>query len=124
MVSKESATFGLPGKREMIVRLDADHGTLCRFGNSQVDQDNLERVKSNIGELYKCVIRGTIDQSKKLSQLLPKAASAITYWRICCGLKTPHFISFYLLFSFRLLIILLAFPSPLSLMHLSSFTPL
>jgi hypothetical protein len=52
IVSKESATFGLPGSRENIIRLEADHGDICPFGDSQRDQDNFEIVKGNIEELY------------------------------------------------------------------------
>ena len=57
IVSKESATFGLAGTRENIVRLNADHGGLCRFGENLVDQDNYKLVKGNLKELYRQAVR-------------------------------------------------------------------
>jgi hypothetical protein len=58
IVSKESATFGLAGSRENIIRLEANHSDICRFGDSQQDQDNFEIVKGNIEELYLGAING------------------------------------------------------------------
>jgi hypothetical protein len=52
-VPKESSRFGLPGDKEHIVKLNADHHGICRFGKSQVDEDNLELVEANIKDLYK-----------------------------------------------------------------------
>ena len=52
IVPKKSACFGLPGDRENIVRLDARHSDMCRFDQSQHDQDNLKLVISNIEDLY------------------------------------------------------------------------
>jgi hypothetical protein len=51
-VPKESSRLGLPGDREHIVKLNADHSSICRFGRSQVDEDNFELVQANIKELY------------------------------------------------------------------------
>lgn len=60
-VPRESSRFGLPGDRENIVKLNADHNNICRFGDSELDQDNLELVHSNIKDLYKqAVISGEL----------------------------------------------------------------
>jgi len=45
IVPRESSRFGLPGDRENIVKLDADHGDICRFDTSEHDQDNYELVR-------------------------------------------------------------------------------
>ena len=39
------------------MRLNADHGGLCRFGKSLVDQDNYKLVKGNLKELYRQAVR-------------------------------------------------------------------
>jgi hypothetical protein len=44
--------FGLPGDRENIVRLNATHSDMCRFDDSQQDQDNFKLVANNLEELY------------------------------------------------------------------------
>lgn len=49
----DSARLGLPGDRENVVKLNADHGQVCKFGDSQRDKDNLELVRSNIRDIYK-----------------------------------------------------------------------
>lgn len=50
---KKSATFGLPGHRENIVRLNASHSDMCRFdGISQRDIDDLKIVSSNLDDAY------------------------------------------------------------------------
>jgi hypothetical protein len=51
VVSKEASTFGLPGKQERVVCLDADHNSICKFGDSQEDRDNWKKVRGNIVEL-------------------------------------------------------------------------
>lgn len=53
----ESARFGLPGDRENVVKLNADHGDVCKFGGSQTDQDNFELVQSNIQDMYKNALK-------------------------------------------------------------------
>lgn len=50
---RESARFGIPGDRENVVKLNANHSGVCKFGSSQVDQDNFKLVRSNIRDLYK-----------------------------------------------------------------------
>jgi len=52
-VPKESSRFGLPADKEHIVKLNADHNSVCRFGRSQIDEDNLELVEANIRDLCK-----------------------------------------------------------------------
>lgn len=52
-MTKDSATFGLFGHRENIVRLNASHSDMCRFdAKDQRDKDNLEFVLSNLEDLY------------------------------------------------------------------------
>ncbi|KZL67693.1 NB-ARC domain-containing protein, partial [Colletotrichum tofieldiae] len=53
IVPRESARLGIPGDRENVVRLDADHSTVCKFGGTQSEQDNFKRVRSNIKDMYK-----------------------------------------------------------------------
>ncbi len=57
VVPKSSATFGLPGEREAIVELNANHSDLCRFGGTQTDQDNYEMVSSRIQKMYKAALK-------------------------------------------------------------------
>src|SRR5438067_1289262 len=57
IVLRESSRFGLPGDRENIVKLNADHSGVCKFGLGQDDQDNFELVRSNIKDLCKSAIR-------------------------------------------------------------------
>ncbi|KAK1762400.1 hypothetical protein QBC33DRAFT_623724 [Phialemonium atrogriseum] len=57
IVPMESARFGLPGDRENVVKLNADHGDVCKFGESQTDQDNFELVQSNIQDMYKNALK-------------------------------------------------------------------
>ena len=53
VVPKKSATFGLPGHRENIVRLNESHRDMCRFdGINQRDKDNLKIVSSNLEDAY------------------------------------------------------------------------
>jgi hypothetical protein len=47
----------MPGDRENIVRLNADHSGVCKFDQSQIDQDNFELVRSNIKDLYKNALK-------------------------------------------------------------------
>jgi len=64
-VSKASATFGLPGDRENLVSLQADHSRICKFGPSNEDQDNLELVLANIQDLYEAVLEKAEKQGEK-----------------------------------------------------------
>ena len=48
-----SAKFGLPGDKERILGIDADHSDICRFDPAnQQDKDNLEKVMSSVEDLY------------------------------------------------------------------------
>lgn len=58
----KSATIGLPGNRENVVKLNADHSTVCKFGSSQDDEDNFKVVQMNIVDLY--------DKALKRSELV------------------------------------------------------
>ncbi|KAI4864171.1 hypothetical protein F4820DRAFT_449256 [Hypoxylon rubiginosum] len=53
VVPRGSAHLNLPGNRENIVKLEADHSGVCKFGESQTDQDNLKLVRVNLQDLYK-----------------------------------------------------------------------
>ncbi|KAH8910260.1 hypothetical protein BR93DRAFT_470807 [Coniochaeta sp. PMI_546] len=57
VVPKESARFGLPGSRENVVKLNADHRDICKFGSSETDQDNLKLVRGNIKDLYRSALK-------------------------------------------------------------------
>lgn len=57
VVPMYSARLGLPGDRENIVKLNADHEGVCKFGTSQTDQDNFELVQSNISDIYKSALK-------------------------------------------------------------------
>ncbi|KAF6804850.1 NB-ARC and TPR domain protein [Colletotrichum musicola] len=59
VVPRESARLGMPGDRENVVRLDADHSTVCKFGAAESDQDNLKRVRSNIKDMYKKALKNS-----------------------------------------------------------------
>ena len=47
----------MPGNREHIVKLNAGHRDLCKFGSGQTDQDNFKLVRSNITDLYKIALK-------------------------------------------------------------------
>ncbi|PVH72159.1 hypothetical protein DL98DRAFT_539475 [Cadophora sp. DSE1049] len=53
IVPAKSARFGMPGNRENVVKLIADHSEVCKFGPSLEDQDNFKLVRGNIKDLYK-----------------------------------------------------------------------
>ena len=56
IVPRESTSFGLPGKHENVVSLQASHGGVCKFGTSQQDRDNFKLVQANIQDLYDSAI--------------------------------------------------------------------
>lgn len=39
------------------MKLKADHSKVCKFGQSQTDQDNLELVQSNIEDIYEAALK-------------------------------------------------------------------
>jgi hypothetical protein len=47
----------MPGDHENVVKLNADHSGVCKFGPSLVDQDNFKLVRGNIRDLYKKAVR-------------------------------------------------------------------
>jgi len=53
----ESARFGIPGDHENVVKLNADHSRVCKFGSSLEDQDNFKLVRGNIKDLYKNALK-------------------------------------------------------------------
>jgi hypothetical protein len=57
IVPAKNARFGLPGDRENVVKLNADHSGVCKFGPNQTDQDNFELVRGNIRDLYKNALK-------------------------------------------------------------------
>ncbi|KAI0849693.1 hypothetical protein F5Y00DRAFT_48651 [Daldinia vernicosa] len=59
VVPRLSARLNLPGDRETIVALDADHSRVCKFGLNQTDNDNFKIVRSNIRELYEMAKEST-----------------------------------------------------------------
>lgn len=65
IVSRRSADLGMPGDRENVVKLNASHGNMCKFGTGTTDQDNLKLVLSNIRDLYKNALK-----SRELTYLI------------------------------------------------------
>jgi len=47
----------MPGDHENVVKLNADHSGVCKFGSALEDQDNFKLVRSNIRDLYKEALR-------------------------------------------------------------------
>jgi hypothetical protein len=47
----------MPGDHENIVKLNADHSGVCKFGSTLEDQDNFKLVRSNIKDLYKNALK-------------------------------------------------------------------
>lgn len=66
IVPRESACLGLPGVRENVVKLNADHRDVCKFGPGPVDQDNLKLVQSNIKDLYQKALKKTVQTDHPL----------------------------------------------------------
>ncbi|KAJ8133016.1 hypothetical protein O1611_g607 [Lasiodiplodia mahajangana] len=62
IVPIDSARIGMPGDRENVVKLNADHSTLCKFGSGQTDQDNLKLVRYNIKDIYTNALKKTPGQ--------------------------------------------------------------
>ena len=58
----------MPGDRENVVKLSADHSTVCKFGPSQTDQDNLKLARGNIRDLYRNALKmGELNAVSSLS---------------------------------------------------------
>jgi hypothetical protein len=47
----------MPGDRENVVKLNADHSGVCKFGPSDEDQDNFKLARGNIKDLYKTALK-------------------------------------------------------------------
>jgi hypothetical protein len=72
IVEKKSAIFGLSGNKERQISLNADHSTICRFGTTTVDQDNLTIVKSNLKGLYtRALTAGKMNSDLLTSKMIP-----------------------------------------------------
>jgi hypothetical protein len=56
----------MPGDHENVVKLNADHSGVCKFGLSQTDQDNFKLVRGNIRDLYRNVLK-----NRELSSIPP-----------------------------------------------------
>lgn len=56
----------MPGDHENVVKLNADHSGVCKFGPSQRDQDNFKLVRGNIRDLYRNALK-----NRELSSLPP-----------------------------------------------------
>jgi hypothetical protein len=53
----------LPGDRENIVKLEADHRDVCRFDTSEHNQHNYELVRGNVKDIYKNALKiGELDR--------------------------------------------------------------
>lgn len=58
-----SAQLGLSGENENPVKLEASHSTVCKFGSTEKDKNNLKLVTGNIRDLY----RGALKKSESLT---------------------------------------------------------
>lgn len=76
IVPVESARFGIPGDRENIVKLNADHSGVCKFGPNLEDQDNFKLVRSNLKDLYKNALKTC--ELNAIPSLIGTAGSAQT----------------------------------------------
>lgn len=59
----------MPGDREKVVTLDADHSTVCKFGTDESDQDNLKLVQRNIKDMYEKALKSS--ESFAIPSLVP-----------------------------------------------------
>jgi hypothetical protein len=46
----------MSGDHEHFVKLNASHGSICKFDSSQTDEDNLKLVRRNIQDVYKAAL--------------------------------------------------------------------
>ncbi|KAK4188864.1 hypothetical protein QBC35DRAFT_495003 [Podospora australis] len=71
-VPPESARLGLPGDVENVVKLNADHRSVCKFSaTDRTDQDNLKFVRRNIKDLYNSAIRKSIQTNPAATPQIP-----------------------------------------------------
>ena len=47
----------MPGDHENVVKLNADHSGVCKFGSTLEDQDNFKLVRGNMKDLYKNALK-------------------------------------------------------------------
>jgi hypothetical protein len=47
----------MPGDHENVVKLNADHSGVCKFGSTLKDRDNFKLVRGNIKDLYKNALK-------------------------------------------------------------------
>ncbi|KFA82002.1 hypothetical protein S40288_08003 [Stachybotrys chartarum IBT 40288] len=57
IVPPESSRLGMPGDHENVVKLNADHSKVCKFGSGNDDQDNFKLVRTNIKDLYQKALK-------------------------------------------------------------------
>ncbi|XXG98067.1 hypothetical protein Hte_004385 [Hypoxylon texense] len=57
VVPRESARMSLYCNREIVVKLEADHRMVCKFGESQIEQDNLKLVLPKLQDLYRNALK-------------------------------------------------------------------
>ena len=71
--------FGIPGDREAIIEIKARHSDMCRFDESEHDQDLLKLVRSNVEDLYeKALKKGEFDTVQSgLDDILERRLSAL-----------------------------------------------
>jgi hypothetical protein len=73
IVPYDSATLGLPGDRETILRRRADHSDVCRFNpHDEIDEEDFEIFEGNLKRLYRFAMktgetRGDPAQASNLS---------------------------------------------------------
>jgi hypothetical protein len=63
----------MPGDHENVVKLNADHSRVCKFGPNLVDQDNFKLVRGNIRDLYIEAVR----KSELSTLLLTRSGGAV-----------------------------------------------
>ncbi|KAI8682741.1 NACHT domain-containing protein [Fusarium sp. Ph1] len=93
IVPRESTSFGLPGKHENVVSLQASHGGVCKFGTSLQDRDNFKLVQANIQDLYDNAIANDQDQLEQNLKMMTKPEQAIQIielLRSTCEWFTSH----------------------------------
>lgn len=65
----------MPGDRENVVKLNADHSGVCKFGSTLEDQDNFKLVQCNIKDLYEnalkiCELSAVLNSAKGSAQVM------------------------------------------------------
>lgn len=57
IVSKSSATYGLPDDKEVVIEISATHSDICRFNKTREDQDRFKLVSNTLEEEYDNIIQ-------------------------------------------------------------------